>query len=448
MAQEIKIKKGVDIVLEGLAEKVLTKSVAPADYALVPSDFTGVVPKLLVAAGDRVKAGSALFYDKERPEILFTSPVSGVVKEVVRGEKRKILVVVVESDGGSESESFPTLTAGSSKDEIRTVLLQSGLWPAIVSRPFGFIADPNTTPRDIFITGVDTAPLAADLNYLVQDEAEHISLAVALLAQLTCGKVHLTLASDTTAGALSKVNGVEVHRIEGPHPAGNVGTQIAAIAPIAKGETVWTVGVQHLAMIGRLAATGKADFQKIIALAGSEVKKPHYYKTVAGAALCSVLGDNLKHKEGIRLVNGNPLCGKQTTAQGYVGFYNNEIVALPEGDHHEFLGWAMPRLGKFSLSKSYFSWLMPRKKYNLDTNLNGGERALVMNDVYNKVMPMDIYPVYLLKAIIAGDIDKMEQLGIYEVVEEDFALCEFVCPSKVEWQSILRAGINKMVKEL
>lgn len=448
MAQEIKIKRGVDIVLEGVAEKVLTKAVAPADYALVPSDFTGVVPKLLVAAGDRVKVGSALFYDKERPEILFTSPVSGVVKEVVRGEKRKLLAVVVTSDGANESEVFPTLGVDSSKDEIRTVLLQSGLWPALIARPFGFIADPNVTPRDIFVTGVDTAPLSADLNYLVQDQAEHISLAIAVLAKLTCGKVHLTLATDTTAGTLSKTKGVELHRIEGPHPAGNVGTQIAAIAPMAKGETVWTIGVQHLAMIGRLVATGKVDFQKVVALAGSEVKKPHYYKTVAGAALSSVLGDNLKRKEGVRLVNGNPLSGKQTCADGYVGFYNNEIVALPEGDYHEFLGWAMPRLGKFSLSKSYFSWLMPGKKYKLDTNLNGGERALVMNDVYNKVMPFDIYPVHLLKAIIAGDIDKMEQLGIYEVVEEDFALCEFVCPSKVEWQSILRDGINKMVKEL
>ena len=446
MAQVIKIKKGANIELCGVAEKVLTKSVAPSDYALVPADFTGVVPKLLVAQGDRVKAGTALFFDKQRPEILFTSPVSGTVKEVVRGEKRKILAVVVESDGQNESEAFPTLNAGSSKDEIRTALLQSGLWPALIARPFGFIADPNTTPRDIFVTGVDTAPLAADLNYVVQDEAENISRAVALLSKLTCGKVHLTLAADTTAGALSKIEGVELHRIEGPHPAGNVGVQIAAVAPIAKGETVWTIGVQHLAMIGRLAVAGKVDFQKVVALAGSEVKKPHYYKTVAGAAIESVLGDNLKSKEEVRIVNGNPLSGK--TACGYVGFYNNEIVALPEGNYYEFAGWAMPRLGKFSLSKSYFSWLMPRKKYRLDTNLNGGERALVMNDIYNKVMPMDIYPVYLLKAVLAGDIDKMEKLGIYEVIEEDVALCEFVCPSKIEWQAILREGIDRMVKEL
>lgn len=447
MSKIIKIKKGVDISLVGSAEKVITKSAAAQLYALVPSQFQGVVPKMLVQAGDKVKIGSPIFFDKEHSSVLFTSPVAGTVREVVRGEKRKILAITIEPNGAGETEDFGRLTAESSADEIRATLLRSGLWPSLIERPFGFIAGATTVARDIFITGVDTAPLSADLNFVVQDEADNISRGMALLAKLTTGAVHLTLASDTTAGALSKVTGAAIHHIEGVHPAGNVGTQIAAIAPISKGEAVWTIGVQQVAMIGRLAATGHVDFSKIVALSGSMVKKPHYYKTVAGAALSSVTFDNIK-EGSIRLINGNPLSGTRVDADGFVGYYNNEIVAIPEGDKYEFVGWAMPRFNKFSLSKSYFSWLMPRKKYNLDTNLNGGERAFVMNDIYNKVMPMDILPVYLLKAIMAGDIDKMENLGIYEVLEEDFALCEFVCPSKIEWQATLREGINKMIKEL
>lgn len=447
MSKTIKIKKGINISLVGSAEKVITKSVASPIYALVPDQFIGVTPKMLVQAGDAVKIGSPVFFDKERPSIIFTSPVSGVVKEVVRGEKRKILSVTIEPNGSNEAQEFEKLSADSSADQIRQTLLQSGLWPSIIERPFGFIANPELTPRDIFITGLDTAPLSADLNFLVQDEAENLSRGIAVLSKLTTGKVHLTFDADTTAGTLSKVKEAVIHHIQGPHPAGNVGTQIAAIAPISKGETVWTIGIQQVAMIGRLAITGCVDFSKTVALAGSMVKKPRYYKTITGAQIASITEGNLNEGH-IRLINGNPLSGVQVTADGYIGYYSNEVVAIPEGDYAEFLGWAMPRFNKLSLSKSYFSWLMPNKKYNLDTNLNGGERALVMSDIYNKVMPLDIYPVYLLKAIMAGDIDKMENLGIYEVVEEDFALCEFVCPSKVEWQATLREGINKLVKEL
>lgn len=447
MSKIIKIKKGVDISLVGSAEKVITKSAEAQLYALVPSQFQGVVPKPLVQQGDAVKIGSPIFFDKEHSSVLFTSPVAGTVREIVRGEKRKILAITIEPNGSNEAEDFGKLTTDSSADEIRATLLRSGLWPSLIQRPFGFIAGATTVPRDIFITGLDTAPLSADLNFVVQDEAENISRGMALLGKLTTGSVHLTLASDLTAGALSKVKGAAIHHIEGLHPAGNVGTQIAAIAPISKGEAVWTIGVQQVAMIGRLAATGHVDFSKIVALSGSMVKKPHYYKTIAGATLSSVTLDNIK-EGSVRLINGNPLSGARVDADGFVGYYNNEIVAIPEGDKYEFVGWAMPRFNKLSLSKSYFSWLMPRKKYNLDTNMNGGERAFVMNDIYNKVMPMNILPVYLLKAVMAGDIDKMENLGIYEVLEEDFALCEFVCPSKIEWQATLRDGINKMVKEL
>lgn len=447
MSKIITIKKGANIELLGIADKVLTKSAESTLYALVPDQFMGVTPKMLVQQGDPVKVGTAIFFHKEHPEVLFTSPVSGTIKEVVRGDKRKIMAITIESNGRDEALEFPKLSASSSEQEIRTTLLSSGLWPSLIERPFGFIANPGVTPRDIFITGLDTAPLAADLNFVVENQESEISLGIEILSKLTSGKVHLTYSADTTAGALTKVKGAVLNQIQGPHPAGNVGTHIAAISPICKGQTIWTIGLQQVAMIGRLAVNGRVDFSKKVALAGSMVKKPHYYKTISGAHVGSIIKDNLK-EGSIRMINGNPLTGKIVEKDGFVGFYNNEITAIPEGDKYEFVGWAMPRFNKLSFSKSYFSWLTPNKRYNLDTNLNGGERALVMNDIYNKVMPLDIYPIYLLKAIMAGDIEKMEELGIYEVLEEDFALCEFVCPSKVEWQDTLRQGINKMIKEL
>lgn len=444
----IKIKKGANIELVGGAEKVLTKSSPSALYALVPDNFIGVTPKMLVKQGDVVKTGSPLFFDKAHPEVLFTSPVCGTVHEVVRGDKRKIMAVTVEPNGSVDSEQFAVLGASDTREQVKELLLQSGMWPMIIQRPFGVIASSADTPRAIFISGLDTSPLAADLSFLMQDDGDNLTAGIKLLGRLTDGGVHLTIANDTTAGALSKVSGATIHRIEGPHPAGNVGTQIAKVAPIGKGEVVWTVALQHVAMIGRLALTGKCDFSKVVALAGGCVVKPRYYKSVLGAKIKSITEDNLVKNCNARLISGNVLSGHKVDQSDYIGFYDNLITAIPEGDKAEFVGWAMPRLGKLSFSKSYFSWLMPRRKYNLDTNLNGGQRAFVMNGLYEKVMPMDIYPVYLLKAIMAGDIDKMEQLGVYEVIEEDLALCEFVCPSKIDWQSTLRHGIDMMIKEL
>ncbi|MEG0162578.1 MAG: Na(+)-translocating NADH-quinone reductase subunit A [Mucinivorans sp.] len=447
MSKIIKIKKGVNISLVGQAEKMITKSATANLYALVPSQFMGVTPKMLVQQGDRVKIGQPIFFDKEHTSVLFTSPVAGTIQEIVRGDKRKIMAITIAPDGTKDSVEFAKLDSNSPIELIRQTLLDSGLWPSLIQRPFGFIAATDVTPRDIFITGIDTAPLAADLNFLVQDESANVSRGVEILSRLTSGKVHLTVGFETTAGTLANVKSAEIHHIQGPHPAGNVGTQIAAIAPISKGDIVWTIGIQHVAMIGRLAATGHVDFSKLIALSGSMVKKPHYYRTICGAPIASIVEGNLKDGT-IRLINGNPLSGTKVDPACYVSYYANEVVALPEGDNYEFLGWAMPRCHKLSLSKSYFSWLTPHKNFDLDTNLNGGVRALVVNDIYNRVMPLDIYPVYLLKAIMADDIDKMENLGIYEVLEEDFALCEFVCPSKIEWQYTLRQGINKMIKEL
>lgn len=457
MSKVIKLRKGLDINLVGTAERVLTKSPAAASYALVPDHYRGVTPKLLVKVGDKVKAGSPLFFSKENPEVLFTSPVSGEVSAVNRGDKRKILSIVVTPDGQNQSENFDVCPISElNRERVKETMLRAGFWPMLIQRPFGIIAKSDATPKAIFVSGLDTAPLAPDLNFLVQDQGEHIIAGLEVLKKLTDGKVHLTVGTDTTAGVLSRIKQAEVHHIEGPHPAGNVGVQIAQIDPINKGDVVWTVELQHVAMIGRLFQTGTVDMSKVVALTGSEVVKPHYFKIVSGALISSITDGNLrptdaKEERGVRIISGNPLTGfkvEPNNVEGYLGFYHNQITVIPEGNKYEFLGWAMPRIGKFSVSHSYFSWLFPKKKYNLDTNMNGGHRAFVQTGIYDKVMPMNIYPLYLIKAVMAGDIDKMENLGIYEILEEDIALCEFIDPSKNEWQAHVSKGIELMIKEL
>lgn len=457
MSKVIKLRKGLDINLVGAAERVLTKGGEAASYALVPDHYRGVTPKLLVKVGDKVKAGSPLFFSKENPEVLFTSPVSGEVSAINRGDKRKILSIVVTPDGQGQSESFDVCPiAELSRERVKETMLRAGFWPMLIQRPFGIIAKSDATPKAIFISGLDTAPLAPDLNFLVQDQGEHIIAGLEVLKKLTDGKVHLTVGTDTTAGVLSRVKQAEVHHIEGPHPAGNVGVQIAHIDPINKGDIVWTVELQHVAMIGRLFLTGAVDMSKIVALTGSEVVKPHYFKVISGALVSSITDGNLRPKtereeRGVRIISGNVLTGNKVEpneVEGYLGFYHNQVTVIPEGNKYEFLGWAMPRINKFSVSHSYFSWLFPNRKYNLDTNMNGGHRAFVQTGIYDKVMPMNIYPLYLIKAIMAGDIDKMENLGIYEILEEDVALCEFIDPSKNEWQATVSKGIELMIKEL
>lgn len=457
MSKVIKLRKGLDINLVGAAERVLTKGGEAASYALVPDHYRGVTPKLLVKVGDKVKAGSPLFFSKENPEVLFTSPVSGEVSAINRGDKRKILSIVVTPDGQGQSESFDVCPiAELSRERVKETMLRAGFWPMLIQRPFGIIAKSDATPKAIFISGLDTAPLAPDLNFLVQDQGEHIIAGLEVLKKLTDGKVHLTVGTDTTAGVLSRVKQAEVHHIEGPHPAGNVGVQIANIDPINKGEIVWTVELQHVATIGRLFLTGAVDMSKIVALTGSEVVKPHYFKVISGALISSITDGNLrpvdaKEERGVRVISGNVLTGlkvEPNEVEGYLGFYHSQVTVIPEGNKYEFLGWAMPRINKFSVSHSYFSWLFPNRKYNLDTNMNGGHRAFVQTGIYDKVMPMNIYPLYLIKAIMAGDIDKMENLGIYEILEEDVALCEFIDPSKNEWQATVSKGIELMIKEL
>ena len=450
MSQVIKLKKGLDILLEGEAKRELTRLPLVHAYALKPEDFPGVTPKLLVRVDDEVKVGTPLFFDKYRPQILFTSPVSGKVSAIVRAEKRKILEVVITPEAEQVYETFdvPAIEA-TDREQIKSLMLKAGLWPMIIQRPFGIVANPQDTPKSIFISGFDSAPLAPDMNFVLENEAENLETGFALLGKLTDGKVYLGL-KNGTSGVLNQVKNAEIRLFEGPHPAGNVGVQIHHIDPINKGDVVWTVDVQHVAMIGRFFRTGRVDMSKIVALTGSETAQPRYFSVITGLPINSIVRQKelRSQTEKVRIISGNVLTGRRVEPEGYLGFYSNQVTVIPEGDTYEFLGWGMPRLNKFSVSRSYFSWLSSKKHYRLDTNMNGGVRAYVVTGLYDKYLPMDIYPLYLLKAILAGDIDKMENLGIYEVIEEDFALCEFVDPSKTEMQAIIRQGIDLMIKEL
>ncbi len=452
MSDIIKLKKGLDINLFGQAAPQISVAPMAESYAVAPPDFEGVTPKLLVKEGDSVKAGTPLFFNKNNAKVLFCSPVSGRVSAVVRGEKRKVLFVTVAPDAEQSYEQFQVKPAAkTSREEMKQLLLSAGLWPCIIQRPYGIIASPEDTPKAIFVSGFDSAPLAADMNFALADAQKDLQAGFDALARLTDGKVHLSL-KDGAQGVLDKMTGVQIHRFAGAHPAGNVGVQIHHIDPVNKGETVWTVNVQDVAIIGRLMNTGRVDMTKVVAVTGSEIVKPQYVKMISGASvksLTDLCGVKSSEDVRVRLISGNVLTGVKVAPEAYMTFYATQLTAIPEGDKYEMLGWAkIVRPKKFSVSRAYFSWLCPKHKYNLDTNLNGGHRAMIVTGLYEKYLPMDIYPMYLVKAILAGDIDKMENLGIYEVVEEDLALCEFVDPSKTEIQSIIRQGINLMIKEL
>ena len=450
MSKIIKLRKGLDINLQGKAAESLVEVPMAGEYAVSPLDFEGVIPKLLVKAGDKVKAGTPLFFDKKDSRVLFTSPVSGTVSAVNRGEKRKVLNVTVAADATQEYETFPTLDLRkANRSEVIEVLLKSGLWTMLRQRPYGIIANPDDAPKSIFVSAFDSAPLAPDMNFVLRGEKDAVQKGLEVLGKLTDGKVHLSMRAKAE-GDMASMKGVEFHSFEGKHPVGNVGVQIHHIDPIAKGDIVWTAGIQDVAAIGRLFLGGKVDLHKTVALTGSEAAEPKYYRIVSGAPVASVVGGNIKPQaEGdkVRIISGNVLTGKKVGESDFITADANQITLIPEGDKYELLGWAAPRFGKFSVSRSYFSWLCPRKEYRLDTNLNGGVRPFVVTGLFEEYLPMDIYPMYLFKAIMANDIDKMENLGIYEIVEEDVALCEFVDPSKTELQQLVRDGINLMIKE-
>ncbi len=447
MSETIKLRKGLNIRLKGSAKAEIVNLPVPGTIALKPTDFPGLTPKLKVKAGAMVKTGEALFYDKYHPEIVFTAPFGGKVISVNRGERRKILEVVIETDKNAGSVEFTKADPKSLPDEeVKTIMLNSGLWPFIKKRPYGIIAPPSEKPISVFISTFDTAPLAPDYGFIIKDQLKTFQTGVDALSMLTTGKVNLGI---TDGSVFAGIKNATINKFNGPHPAGNVGIQIHNIKPINKGDIVWTVNVQDVLFIGRLFETGKTDFSRVVAMAGSEVENPKYYKTVLGAPVSLFTGKNLKNSEyKQRIISGNVLTGTRVKSLNYLGFYDSLLTVIPEGDEYEFVGWATPGIDKFSASKTFLSKLFPRKEYVLNANLHGGERAFVMSGQYEKLVPMDIFPVHLLKAIVVNDIDKMEQLGIYEVIEEDFALCEYACTSKVKVQEILRSGINTMIKEL
>ena len=450
MSKVIKIKKGLDIKLVGKAEKELTKLPLSKFYAIKPSDFPGVIPKVVAKAGEDVKAGSPLFYDKYNPEVFFTSPVSGKISAIVRGERRRILKFVIEANDKNEYETFKQgKPEDLSKEEIIENILKSGAWAFIRQRPFAIIAKPTETPRDIFITSFDSAPLAADVNFVIKDDFSAFQTGVNALAKLTDGKVYLGIKAEDLTSPFTNTANVVKTEFKGPHPVGNVGVQINKVKPVNKGEVVWTLNAADVVIIGRLFETGNFDAKRIIALAGSEVKTPQYYKTIIGAPVADLLKSNLKSiNNDIRIISGNVLTGEKVSEKDYLGFYENVVSVIPEGNEAEFLGWAMPGLNKFSVSRTFFAWLNPKKERVLNAKLNGGERAYIVTGEMEKVFPMDILPMQLLKAIHIKDLDLMEELGIYEVAEEDFALCEVVNTSKIEIQKNIREGFEFAIKEL
>lgn len=447
MSETIKLRKGLDIKLKGSAKLEMQTLPVPANVALKPTDFPGLTPKLKVKADIMVKAGEALFYDKYHPEIIFTAPLGGKIISINRGERRRILEVVIETDVKAGSVEFKKADPSSlSGEEIKIQLLKSGLWPFIKKRPYGVIASPEEKPNAIYISTFDTAPLAPDNNYVFEGQLKTFQTGIDALAKLTEGKVNLGINENSV---FSSMKNVEINSFAGPHPVGNVGIQIHHIKPIDKGDLVWTINPQDVLFIGRLFETGKVDFTRTFAITGSEVENPKYVKTILGAPVASVIDGNLKSADyKQRIISGNVLTGTKVKIQNYLGYYDSQVSVIPEGDDFELFGWADPGFGKFSATKTYFGKLFPKKEYKLNANLHGGERAFVVSGQYEKLLPMDILPVQLLKAILVNDIDKMEQLGIYEVIEEDLALCEYACTSKIEVQNILRTGINTMIKEL
>ncbi len=451
MSNNITLKRGLDIPISGEAAQKIKKAVVPDVVAVKPTDFRGLLPKLLVKEGDSVLAGTPVLADKLSPGIVFSSPVSGTVQAVVRGEKRKLLEIRIKADETQKYVDFgiqkvKDLTA----DQIKEALMKSGLWPALVQRPYGVLANPDIRPKAIFVSAFSTAPLAADIDYALRDEFDNIQTAVNALAKLTDGGIHVSFNSVNYNGTpFHKLENVIQHTFTGKHPAGNVGIQIHHISPIRKGETVWTVSPLMLAAIGKLFNTGKYDMTRRIAVTGPKAVDPCYVTALPGMAMADIKEFYDNSARDIRFISGDVLTGTNVGEDGFLGFYDSQVTLIKEGREHEMLGWAKPfRSNLFSASRTYFSWLTPNRRYDMDTNLHGGVRAFLMNDVYGKVLPMDIFPVYLTKACIAGDIDKMEKYGIYEVLEEDLALCEYVCPSKIDIQAIISDGISLMMKEM
>ena len=447
MASVIKLSKGLDMNLKGKAVKEKTNIVRGSELALTPDAFVGMTPKVVVKEGDMVKAGDALFVNKQYPDVKFASPVSGQVSAVIRGERRKVLCVKVKADQEQQYVDYGKKDVAQLDGEaVKQALLEAGLFGYIDPLPYAVSTNPETQPKAIFVSALRDKPLAADFEFELEGNENDFQTGLTALSKMA--KTYLGIGSQQTATALTQAKDVEVNIFDGPCPAGNVGVQVNHLDPVNKGETVWTVDPSAVIFFGRLFNTGKVDLRRLIAVAGSEVERPAYVEAVVGDRVGDLLAGNLKEGKNLRIINGNVLTGKPCSLDDYVGAHTSEITVIPEGDDaDEFLGWILPRFKQFSVNRSYFSWLCGKKSYALDARIKGGERHMIMSGEYDKVLPMDIYGEYLIKAIIAGDIDRQEALGIYEVSPEDFALAEFVDSSKLELQRIVHEGLDVLRKE-
>lgn len=457
MSKIVRLKKGFDINLAGKAEKTVDKIDRAETFAVVPSNYPGLQrPKPSIEEGDTIKAGDEIFFDKKNAHIRVTAPVSGEIVEIKRGEKRKLEYIKILADKDVQFKSFKEHSVSDitnlEQEEIKKQLVDSGLWVNMIQRPFGIIANPEDQPKSIFISGFDTHPLAADIGFTLKGQEKYFQAGISILNKFASGSVNLGLSADKEVPSVfSQIKDIQLSKFSGPHPAGNVGVQIHHLDPINKGDIVWTIKPVAVVWIGRFFLEGKLDLRQTIAIAGSEVKQPRYFETIAGTAVNKFIEGNLEN-DHVRIISGNPLTGERISKEGYLGYYDNLISVLPEGDMDKFFltdGWFSPQLNRLSTSRALllFSFLNGKKKeYKLDTNMNGEERAFVQTGVFEKMVPMDLLPVYLLKAIMAEDYDEMEALGIYEVIEEDLALCEFADVSKMDVQKIVREGINLILE--
>ena len=448
MSKDIRIKKGLDIKLVGEATLTTNKLPVNGMFALKPQDFHGIIPKLIAKEGAEVKAGESIFYSKSDDRILFPSPVSGKVTEIIRGAKRKIISIKIAADGKQSFKDFGKQDADKmSAEEVKNHLLSSGCWPFVKQRPFDIIANPSQNPKAIFISAYASSPLAANYDYTLAGKEEELQAALTAISKLTTGSVHVSVGKDSNS-PFSGLKNIQLHNVSGPHPVGNVSTQISQIDPLNKGEVVWVIKPHDLLVIGELLLTGNFNLSRILALTGSQFEKPSYVSVIAGASISDVVAKNI-NIDNTRIISGNVLSGTQVSEDDFLGFYDNQITAIPEGDDYEFFGWNKPVFNKISQSRALtFSWLTPKKKYDLNTNTNGEHRAFVVTGSYENVFPLDIFPLQFLKACMYQDLDEMENLGGYEVAPEDFALTEFVCVSKQPHQKIVREGLDLMKEEL
>tara|TARA_B100001996_G_scaffold194812_1_gene149190 strand:+ start:14555 stop:15907 length:1353 start_codon:yes stop_codon:yes gene_type:complete len=449
MSNDIRIKNGLTINLKGAAKNIVKKAPYPKSVSLNPSNFHLIIPKMVVKVGEKVNAGDAIFYSKKDERIKFCSPVDGIIKEIVRGAKRKIIEIVINVDNQKKIEPSIIEFEKLNPDEIKNTILKSGCWPFIKQRPYDIIANPSDKPKSIFISSFNSAPISADFQIILEDQKEEFKMGLQVLSKLTDGEINICIQKDVST-FINDINGIKVHSVSGPHPSGNVGVQIHHINPINSGEKIWTIGPEDVAILGRFFLTGIYKPIRTIAVSGAPVKNPQYYKTIAGSELYEIINDaGTDSNDSLRIINGDVLTGNKVEPDNYLGFYNNTVSVLREGNQYRMFGW-VPFINNVvpSIYKTSFSWLFPNKKYDLDTNLNGEERAFVVTGEMERVFPMDIYPMQLLKECMAENIDKMESLGIYEVAPEDFSLIDYSSSSKIEAQYIIRKGLDLMIKEV